>query len=134
MDNLKILNILYAFILIILGLVLFVGQYFVIEKWEWSTLLPSIGGALLLLLNRGIVGKNRLVIQLAVVITLMVGILAGYMLLKGLSTGILLSQSNIIFFLIAFFSFIAMIIYVSRFLDYKSERKLGEAKNKGKKN
>jgi hypothetical protein len=126
MKNIKNLNLFYAGFLIICGLILIVGGF--VEKNELKTtaLLPGISGMILLTLNNGLAKGNRIVIQMAVVLTLLNGILVGYLFLKGFAEGIDLSRSNVIYFLISFVTFIVMIIYVSRFVDYKRKRRLND--------
>ncbi len=115
-----IVNICYSLLHIGLGLFGFLGRYMERGDFQYTALIPSALGLLLLSMTGGIKNDNKLIAHLIVVLTLLWGGMITYVLFKN---GLASNRVSIIFLTIALSSFVAMAIYVKGFIDKKKQKR-----------
>jgi hypothetical protein len=112
-------NNIYAILLIILGLFGFLARYYEIGDYQVTSLIPAFFGIILLPMSKGIKNENTVIAHLAVVLTLILGVMITFMFFKGYSAEFIGSRKFFIFLISGLASYIALGIYVAGFIDKK---------------
>lgn len=112
-------NIIYAFLLIILGLFGFLARYYYQGDFQFTSLIPAVFGLILIPMTKGIRNENTVIAHIAVVLTLVLGVMITFMFFKALSIEFIGSRKFFIFLISGLASYIALGIYVAGFIDKK---------------
>jgi hypothetical protein len=115
-------NIIYAILLIVLGLFGFLARYFEMGDFQVTSLIPAFFGVLLIPMTKGIKNENTVIAHIAVVLTLVLGVMIAYMFFKNLNADFVGSRKFFIFLISGIASFIALGIYVAGFIDKKKNK------------
>lgn len=115
-------NLIYAFILIILGTFGFLARYFEAGDFQITALIPAFFGIILIPMTKGIKNENTVIAHIAVVLTLLLGVMISYMFFKNLSSEFIGSRKFFIFLISGLASYVALAIYVAGFIDKKKNK------------
>jgi hypothetical protein len=116
MKNPHIVNLVYSIFLIAIGITGFVLRYLEANDFQYTALIPSLFGIVLLPLSQGIKRENRIISHVAVLLTLILGVFTLVMVIINLGDGYMATRRGIIFTLIFISSFIVLGIYIIRFI------------------
>ncbi len=109
----------YALLLIALGLFGFMARYLEIGDIQITSLIPAFFGIILLPMTNGIKAENTIIAHIAVVLTLILGVMITFMFFKNFSSEFVGSRKFYIFLISGLASFIALGIYVAGFIHKK---------------
>ena len=109
----------YALLLIALGLFGFMARYLEIGDIQITSLIPAFFGIILLPMTNGIKAENTTIAHIAVVLTLILGVMITFMFFKNLTSEFVGSRKFYIFLISGLASFIALGIYVAGFIHKK---------------
>lgn len=112
-------NIIYAILLIILGLFGFLARYFEQGDFAFTSLIPAFFGLVLIPMTKGIKNENTIIAHIAVVLTLILGVMITFMFFKNLGAEFNGTRKFFIFLISGLASYIALGIYVAGFIDKK---------------
>ena len=112
-------NLIYAIILITAGIAGFVLRYLEAKDFQYTSLIPAAFGVILLSLTNGIKIQNKIVSHLAVILTVILGVMTLVMFLKSSGDCFILTRKGIIFGIIIISSFVVLSIYILRFIRIK---------------
>lgn len=112
-------NFIYAILLIVLGLFGFSARYFYQGDLQFTSLIPAFFGLVLLPMTKGIREENTVIAHIAVVLTLVLGVMITFMFIKGFSNEFIGSRKFFIFLISGIASYIALGIYIAGFVDKK---------------
>jgi hypothetical protein len=119
MKNPHIVNLIYSLLLIVTGITGFVLRYIESDDLQYTALIPSVFGIILLSLGQGIKRENKIVSHVAVMLTLILVVFALVMLIINSGDGMLATRKGIIFMIILTSSFVVLGIYITRFIRIK---------------
>jgi hypothetical protein len=123
MKNPHIVNLIYSFFLIVLGIAGFLLRYLDVGDFQYTALIPAAFGIVLLPLGNGIKRQHKVISHVAVLLTFFLAIFALVMVIINAGDGFLLSRRGIIFTLILISSFIVLGIYIARFISISKSKK-----------
>ena len=117
-----VVNRLYSFLLIALGFFGFIARYLEVGDYQFTAFIPSVFGVILLFMTKGIKNENRVIAHIAVVLTLILGLMITSMLIRSGFQG---DRKSYIFLTVAVASFGALAVYVKGFIDKKKQKQAG---------
>jgi len=112
-------NLIYSIILITAGIAGFVLRYLEAKDFQYTSLIPAAFGVILLSMTNGIKIQNKIVSHLAVILTVILGVMTLVMFLKSSGDCFILTRKGIIFGIIIISSFVVLSIYIMRFIRIK---------------
>jgi len=115
-------NIVYALLLIVLGLFGFLARYFEQGDFAFTSLIPAVFGLVLIPMTKGIKEENTVIAHIAMVLTLILGVMISFMFFKNLDTEFIGTRKFFIFLISGLASYIALGIYVAGFIDKKKNK------------
>ncbi|MEX0983283.1 MAG: hypothetical protein WD577_12860 [Bacteroidales bacterium] len=119
MKNPHFVNLIYSLLLLVTGITAFTLRYLESNDFQYTALIPSLFGIILLSLGKGIKLENKIVAHIAVLLTLILAVFALVMLIINSGDGMLLTRKGIIFMIVLTSSFIVLGIYIMRFIRIK---------------
>lgn len=115
-------NYYYALFLILIGIFGFIARYAERGDAQFTSLIPTFFGFVLLFFTKGIKGENSMIAHLAVVLTLILAAVVTYMFIKNLSPEFMGGRKFFIFLVTGIVSYIVLGIYIAGFIDKKRNR------------
>ena len=119
MEKPHVTNAVYASFLIIVGIIGFILSYFDSGLFQFTALIPSFFGIVLLLFTKGVMNQEPIASHLIVVITMLLALMVSVMLILNVMDGFVLSRKVIIFLVVLAGSVITLGIYIARFISIK---------------
>jgi len=120
MKNPHIVNLIYSSFLILTGITGFILRYLESNDFQYTALIPSVYGIVLLSLSRGIKRENKIISHVAVLLTLILAVFTLVMVIINSGDGFMVSRRGIILMLILISSFVVLGIYIIRFIRIKN--------------
>lgn len=118
-----LLTFIYSIVLMLAGVVGFVGRYFELGDYQFTALIPAFFGVAILLLNLGIKKENKLIAHTVVLLTALPSIMVSFMLIKGFVTETMIwNRKAYVFLLVAIVSWYTLGVYIKGFVDKKKEK------------
>jgi hypothetical protein len=123
MNKPHIVNLIYSIFLISTGITGFILRYLEAGDFQYTSLIPSLFGIVLLLLTRGISRQNKIISHIAVFLTLILAVLTLVMFIKNAGNGFMETRKGVIFILIILSSLSVLTLYIIRFISIKNIKK-----------
>ncbi len=123
MNKPQTLNLIYSLFLIVVGITGFILRYLEVKDFQYTALIPSVFGFILLFLTGGISRQNKIISHIAVGLTLILAALTLFMYIKNSGNGFIETRKGIIFILIIISSYIVLTLYIIRFIKIKKSLK-----------
>lgn len=111
-----IVNLIYSLILIVAGIAGFILRYLEASDFQYTALIPSVFGIILLCLTNGISNQNKIISHIAVFLTLLLAVLTSVMFIRNSGNGFIETRKGIIFISIIISSFVVLSLYIIRFI------------------
>lgn len=127
MEKIYRVNLIYSLLLIIAGFYGFVAHYMDTGEWPVTALIPVLFGGILLPMTGSIRKSNRIIAHIAVVLTLLMGVMVTVMLIINLNSGTPFTRKMAIFLVILAASLIALGFYVASFIAARKNRASAES-------
>ena len=121
MNKPHIVNAVYSIYIILVGFVGFLLSYFDTNTFQFTSLIPSVFGIILLLFTKGVIKENKFASHAVVMITLVLALMVLVMFVLNIKDGFELSRKVIIFMMIIIGSFTTLGIYIARFISIKKK-------------
>lgn len=123
MNKPHIVNLIYSIFLIGTGITGFILRYLEAGDFQYTSLIPSLFGIVILLLTNGIRRQNKIISHVAVFLTLILAVFTLVMFIKNAGNGFMETRKGVIFILTILSSFSVLIFYIIRFISIKSIKK-----------
>jgi hypothetical protein len=123
MKNPHSVNLVYSFFLIAAGIIGFVLRYLEANDFQYTALIPSLFGIVLLSLGQGIKRENRIISHVAVLLTLVLAVFTLVMIIINSGDGFIVTRRGVIFTLIFISSSVVLGIYIIRFIRINNQKK-----------
>lgn len=119
MNKPHIVNAVYSVYIILIGFIGFLLSYFDTNTFQFTSLIPSVFGIILLLFTKGVKNEDKIASHVIVLITLVLALMVLVMLILNIKDGFELSRKVVIFLLVTIGSFTTLGIYIARFISIK---------------
>ena len=116
------INLIYSIFLILIGILGFLLRYLEIGDFQFTSLIPVLFGLVLIFFTIGIKNQNKLTSHIAVLITLILGVITSVMFFKNLNIEYISSRKGIIFLLIVIVSYSVLVLYILRFISISKSK------------
>ena len=116
------INLINGLVLVIAGLFGFIARYLDQNDLQYTALIPSIFGIILLAMNSGLKNHNKIIAHIVVVVTLLVVIMVGSMLNKSLAADPVNVRRVAIFSVIVMSGLVSTVLYVLGFIEKRKEK------------
>jgi hypothetical protein len=123
MNKPHIVNLIYSIFLISTGITGFVLRYLEEGDFQYTSLIPSLFGIVLLLLTNGIRRQNKIISHVAVFLTLILAVFTLVMFMKNAGNGFMETRKGVIFILTILSSLSVLTFYIIRFIRIKNIKK-----------